>query len=206
MAPPFPSNPGREDGGVQCSMAAEKTPSRRKQCIFHRTFLRLPFGRCERRNRGNSNSSYDVHHIEATQPAEKWSPKDSSITSLGLHQLHPREDMESDGGSRTHMPNIEPANSLNGAQGDDVVLKPVLVNSHQADLGFVPQISTGHQNIDFEVSLDDLGQQEVDSAYSSVSHIEEESLHQMVSPPSPSVSSMETDMGVDPETGERALE
>ncbi|KAM5129521.1 uncharacterized protein ACMZJ9_020042 [Mantella aurantiaca] len=115
--------------------------------------------------------------------------------------------MDSDVAIRTRTSLAKPVNGLNGAQEADVVLDPMLVISDQSNLDFNPQNSIGHHNMDsIEVSLEDSGQQDVDSAYSSVSHIEEESPHHLVSPPSPSVSSMETDVGVDPETGERAME
>lgn len=110
--------------------------------------------------------------------------------------------MDSDGATRIHPSFTQSVDGLKNPEGENVVLDPVLVMGHQSNLGFGPQNSIGYQNMDsLEVSIDDLGRQEVDSAYSSVSHIEEE-----VSPPSPSTSSMETDVGVDPETGERAME
>ncbi|KAE8588780.1 hypothetical protein XENTR_v10022734 [Xenopus tropicalis] len=67
-------------------MAAERAPSRRKQCIFRKAFQRFPFGKCERKSR--SNSSYDVFHVSPLPPTgEKWSPTDTGL-SPAAHPQH----------------------------------------------------------------------------------------------------------------------
>lgn len=182
-------------------MAAERTPSRRKQCIFRRTFQRFPFGKCERRSR--SSSSYDVHHAEASPSKnnEKWSPTDPSISTFNVHGAGHIESTERAASDKT-----QPTNAIifNGGYEDSVVLAPVSSIHHESNLPLSPHVHLSHHHI--HTMQNHPEQPDTDSAYSSVSYREGQHQRHVVSPPSPSISSMETDVGVDPETGERAME
>ncbi|KAM4013354.1 uncharacterized protein ACNLHF_003464 [Anomaloglossus baeobatrachus] len=176
-------------------MAAERTPSRRKQCILRRTFQRFPFGKCERRSR--SSSSYDVRNDEVSpsKTKEKWSPSYSTISTNNV--------VERTGSNESQMAH---ANVFSSGHEDGVVLEPVPSIHPVSDLPLSPDLPLPHHVIDSIQIHADLQQPDADSAYSSVSYREEHQRHVTISPPSPSISSMETDMGVDPETGERAME
>lgn len=184
-------------------MAAERTPSRRKQCVFRRTFQRFPFGKCERRSR-SSSSSYDVHPAEGStsQNSEKWSPTDPAISTFNVNGAGHRESAEREANDKT-----QPTNGIifNGGYEDSVVLEPVSSLHHVSSLPLSPHVPLSHHHTDAMQIYPDMEQPDTDSAYSSVSYREEQPRH-AVSPPSPSISSMEMDVGVDPETGERAME
>ncbi|XP_077116554.1 uncharacterized protein LOC143770627 [Ranitomeya variabilis] len=180
-------------------MAAERTPSRRKQCIFRRTFQRFPFGKCERRSRSSSSSSsssYDVHHVDVlpSKNKDKWSPTYPTVSTFNV--------VEQTSSNESQMTN---ANIFSGGLDDGVVLDPLPAIHPVSDLPLSPDLPLPHQVIDsIQIHADlDRG---TDSAYSSVSYREAPHQRHLISPPSPSISSMETDVGVDPETGERAME
>lgn len=86
-----------------------------------------------------------------------------------------------------------------------MVLEPVSSLHHVSSLPLSPHVHLSHHHTDAMQIHPDMEQPDTDSAYSSVSYREEQPRH-AVSPPSPSISSMEMDVGVDPETGERAME
>ncbi|XP_073495398.1 uncharacterized protein [Phyllobates terribilis] len=174
-------------------MAAERTPSRRKQCILRRTFQRFPFGKCERRSRSSSSSSYDVHHadVSPSKNEEKWSPTYPTVSTFNA--------VEQTSINESQMVNA-------GGFEDGVFLEPLPPIHPVSDLPLSPDLPLPRQVLDSIQIHADLEQPDADSAYSSVSYREEQHQRHVISPPSPSISSMETDVGVDPETGERAME
>ncbi|KAM4690095.1 uncharacterized protein WCC33_017550 [Rhinophrynus dorsalis] len=192
-------------------MAAERTPSRRKQCIFRRAFQRFPFSKCERKCR--ASSSYDVFHDDPSrQTAEKWSPTDAAIASFSSPRPLPLEGMHSTISTRIQLPNGELTHTSHEKYEENGI-SPTSSRFHMDNvshqgLSSPPPYNTWqrHPNDCVNDFLNVERSQNLDSPYSNVPQPQNEDPPDIEPPPSPSVCSMETDMEVDPETGERALD
>ncbi|CAH2327216.1 Hypothetical predicted protein [Pelobates cultripes] len=173
-------------------MAAERTPSRRKQCIFRKAFQRFPFGKCERKTR--SNGSYDPPQ----QTAEKWSPTDQVVSSLSKPPMLPLAIMDSEGHNRTLIPHA----------ADPMQNSHRMFDSNGVQPGFsMPSLPLdGHHSDSMQFSHNRGGKEGLVSEFPPLSPAEDEDPLSVALPPSPSISSMETDVEVDPETGERAMD
>ncbi|XP_018089034.1 uncharacterized protein LOC108700400 [Xenopus laevis] len=186
-------------------MAAERTPGRRKQCIFRKAFQRFPFGKCERKSR--SNSSYDVFNINPLPPTvEKWSPKDKGLSSAGQSQ-HFALDGTNSNLNGPVLPKLEP---------DQEMKHVILMDNSRFHMGHIPipvpssqlHLNQLHHlpNVPTDPLQGTLSTQDLDSHYPNgflphhLTHLNE------IRPPSPTDCSMEMEVEIDPETGERAME
>ncbi|KAG9465458.1 hypothetical protein GDO78_018330, partial [Eleutherodactylus coqui] len=136
--------------------------------------------------------------VSKSKTSGEWSPTDPSISTFSIHR---REDVERVVSENTLRIN---ASIFNGGHDDSIVLEPISSIHRISNLPPSPQLHSPHDHVDSMTIHPELERPDAHSAYACVSYLEEQ--RHVVSPPSPSISSMETDVGVDPETGERAME
>ncbi|KAG8432062.1 hypothetical protein GDO86_019526 [Hymenochirus boettgeri] len=176
---------------VVAVMAAERAPSRRKQCLFRRAFQRFPFGKCDRKTR--TNSSYEVASVNPCKgAAEKWSPTDTGLSFFNHHQPFAVEVVHSNETKIEDSPTLHP-----NQQSHEVVL----IHNSDLHLGHVPNLDPSSQP-----NFTHLNHPPGDPLHGFLNPMGTKPQEDHVSPPSPSVSSMDTDVEIDPETGERALD
>lgn len=184
-------------------MAADRTPSRARQCLFRRAFERFPFGRCERRTRSRS---YDVGADASQDLPGRWASVDAPGIKAVSQQL-PQEKMDSSADSHTD-PRTKPSGLKPGNISSEIYTncvnvpsRTVFANGHVSDP--FPYLENQPDGLSEDYRfLNRMGSQASDSASEPGTSA---TPRQRALSSSQSVSSMETDVDVDPETGERSL-
>ncbi|KAJ1081145.1 hypothetical protein NDU88_001328 [Pleurodeles waltl] len=186
-------------------MSADRTPSRARQCLFRRAFERFPFGRCERRARSRS---YDVGAEASQDLPGQW----TSVDTLGIRAVsqHPPQDqMDSSADPhtdpRTRSSGLKPAKISSEIYTNcvNVPSSTVFTNGLVSDsFPFLYLENPPTRMVEDYRRLNRMGSQAAGSASEPSTSA---TPRQRALSTSQSVSSMETDGDVDPETGERSL-
>ncbi|XP_069463211.1 uncharacterized protein [Ambystoma mexicanum] len=192
-------------------MSADKTPARARQCFLRRAFEHFPFGRCERRGRSRSSSSYDVRADSSSDLQGSWTSVDTAgICAVSRSNLQEKMDFSTDEftDATTQSAVLEPekASMENYVNGVVLPSSTVFASGHGLDTFALPnlEIQTGNfsrvpEDYQYLKRLGSLTSNSISESGIGASR-RPASLSS-----SPSVSSMEMDVGVDPETGERAF-
>ncbi|XP_078527757.1 uncharacterized protein LOC144799976 [Lissotriton helveticus] len=184
-------------------MAAERTPSRGRQCLFRRAFERFPFGRCERRARSRS---YDVGTDSSQDLPGRWASVDAPGIKTVSQQLS-QEKMDSTADShtdpRTKSPGLKAGNISSEIYTNCVNMpsRTIYTNGHVSGPFQYLENPPDGLSEDYRF-LNRMGSHASDSASEPGSSA---TPRQRALSSSQSVTSMETDVDVDPETGERSL-